>query len=123
MRMKRFALVFFLMVFGFCGMAMAQEPTEAVTIDPVVVAAILAIVGGGLVTTITNLIKSALKVSGTLAVIINGLVAIATTAIYFLFISPPFSWVKFALYAVVVFGEATGYYHIYAKTKAEIELK
>jgi len=118
MSIKKFSFIFLILFFGLCVGAFAQEPVPGNAIDPVVVAAILAIVGGGLVTTITNLLKSALKASGTFAVIINGLVAVVTTGVYFLFISPPFSWPKFALYAVVVFGEATGYYHIYAKSKS-----
>lgn len=109
--------VFLLFFVVLAAMAFAQETPEGVVVEPTVLSAILVLVGGGVVTTITGLIKTLLKASGILAVIINGLVAVGATAVYFLILNPPFNLPKFILYAVVVFGEATGYYHFYKTQK------
>jgi hypothetical protein len=85
------------------------------SIDPITMDALLILITGGIVTTITQIIKSLLKATGTLALILTGLIAVAATAAYFFIINPPFDLVKFAFYAVVIFGEATGYYHLYRK--------
>lgn len=82
-----------------------------IIVDPAVVAAILAIVGGGIASLITQLIKNALHLDGWKAVVLTGVACLACTAIYFLIIAPPFVLGSFLIYAVVVFGEATGYYH------------
>lgn len=82
------------------------------TIDPKVVQAIMALVTGGIVTIIVQFIKTKLNITGTWAVVLTGAVCAACTAVYFLWIAPPFSLVPFVIYAVVVFGEATGFYHL-----------
>jgi hypothetical protein len=99
-------------------LALAQEATTGTSIDPDKLAALLVFVGGGIVTAITGILKSLLKATGTLAVILTGVVAVAATAIYFLFIdpmTPSFNVLAFVLYAVVVFGQATGFFHFYKK--------
>lgn len=84
-----------------------------IVVDPIVLAAIMTLVGSGLVAFLTQLIKNGLHLEGTKAVILTGAVAVVTTAVYFLFLSGihPFPIIQFVVYAVVVFGEATGYYH------------
>jgi hypothetical protein len=104
------SMLFVLAIFG-----MAQEPTAAPSIEPTTMDAILLLVGGGIVTTITQLLKGLFKASGIGAVILAGIVAVLATAAYFLFLNPPFVFPVFALYAVAIFGEATGLFHFYQK--------
>jgi hypothetical protein len=85
-------------------------------VDPLVVMAIMALVTGGVASLVTQLLKNALKLSGTGACVLTGVVAVACTAVYFLLIVPPFVLGTFVIYAVVVFGEATGYFHIFKPT-------
>jgi hypothetical protein len=82
-----------------------------IVVDPMVVAAILSLAGGGVVSVITQLLKNLLKLEGVAAVILTGAIGVACVAAYFLIIAPPFVFLNFAIYAVVVFGEATGWYH------------
>ena len=82
-----------------------------ITVDPVVVASILALVTGGVASLIVQIIKNALKISGFGAIILTAVVCLGCTAVYFLLIAPPFVLGAFLLYSIVVFGEATGYYH------------
>jgi hypothetical protein len=94
----------------------AQDPVDpAPSLDPTQMEAILVLVAGGVVTLITAGLKKLTGATGVLARILTGVIAIGATAIYFFFISPPFVLVKFLLYAVAIFGEATGYYHFYQK--------
>ena len=95
--------------------AMAQEPAVAPSIEPATLEAILVLVAGGIVTTITQLLKGVFKATGIGAVILTGIVAVIATAAYFLFLNPPFAFPTFALYAVAIFGEATGLFHFYQK--------
>lgn len=85
-----------------------------VVIDPLVVTAIVSLVGGGIASLITQIIKNALKISGVAAVVLTAVVCLGCTAVYFLIIAPPFILGSFIVYSVVVFGEATGYYHFFA---------
>lgn len=87
------------------------------TIDPITMDALILLVTGGIVTTITQLIKAATKATGTLALVITGAVAVLATGGYFFIIDPPFELVKFIFYGVVVFGQATGLYHFYRKDR------
>jgi hypothetical protein len=99
------------------GLAQDETPTTP-AVDPDKVAALLVFLGGGIVTTIVELLKKVTKATGILAVLITGFVAVAGTAIYFVFIdpmTPAWNWLSFALYALVIFGEATGFYHIYQR--------
>ncbi len=112
--MKRAYLFLFVLLALAAIPAMAQV-TDGPSIEPTTMEAILVLVGGGLVTAITGLLKSAFKLTGTGAVILTGVVAVIATAAYFLFINPPFDVLKFALYGVAIFGEATGYFHIYKR--------
>lgn len=96
---------------------LAQTTTNP-TIDPTTVEAILVIVGGGIATLITQLLKSAFKLTGFVALLLAGVVGIGATAAYFLFIHPPFEFWTFVLYSLVIFGEATGLYHLYQKRTA-----
>ena len=102
-------------------LAQTTEPVKifGMEVDPAVVAGLFTFVGGGIVTSLTQLLKGWLKVQGTLAVVVCGLVAVAATAVFFLLISPPFVLGKFIVYAVVIFGEATGYYHFYGPAVAK----
>jgi hypothetical protein len=111
--MKRF--LFFLAVVLTLTLPMAAQTVEAPTVDPTTVEAILVILGGGIVTLITQVLKKALKAEGFLVLMITGIVGIGVVAVYFLFIQPPLVLVEFLLYSVVVFGEATGLYHLYQK--------
>lgn len=95
--------------------ALIQDEGAAVPIeiDQDIVIAIMALVSGGIASLITQLVKKALKLEGVGAGILTAVACIACTGIYFLIIAPmhPFQLLPFALYAFVVFGEATGYYH------------
>lgn len=85
-----------------------------IIVDPLVVAAIISLAGGGVVSVVTQLLKGLLKLEGTAAVILTGLIGVACVAAYFLIIAPPFVFLNFVVYAVVVFGEATGWYHFFS---------
>jgi hypothetical protein len=86
-------------------------------VDPLVVAEIMALVTGGVASLVTQLIKTWLKLSGTAARILTGAVAVGCTAAYFGLIAPPFVLGTFLIYAVVVFGEATAFFHIFGPGK------
>ncbi len=113
--MKRnLILLFAFVVLMAVPLAAAQADTGP-SIEPATMEAILILIAGGIVTTLTGLLKSVLKLTGTGAVVLTGAVAVAVTAVYFLFFNPPFEVLKFLLYAAAAFGEATGYYHIYKR--------
>ena len=84
--------------------------------DPLVVQAIMALVTGGIASFITQLIKKALHLTGPGAVVLTAVVCLVCTGGYFILIAPPFVFLNFIIYAVVVFGEATGYYHLFQPT-------
>lgn len=114
---KSFFLILSILILG--SLALAQdEPVTAPAIDPDKIAAILVFLGGGIVTAITQAIKALLKVTGTMAVIVTGIISVLGTGAYFLFIDPmipSWNWLSFLLYAVVIFGQATGFFHFYQK--------
>ena len=95
----------------------AQEPSAPVEVEPTKVEAILAIFGGGLVTLVTQGLKKLFKATGFFSGIITGFVAVATTGVYFLVVDPlkPWNWLVFGIYAFVIFGEATTWWHLYRK--------
>jgi uncharacterized membrane protein YeaQ/YmgE (transglycosylase-associated protein family) len=103
---------------GLLAVPVFAQDKEGPTIDPTAMEAILIILSGGVVTLVTQLLKNKLGWTGFLAQILSGVIGIAVVGVYFLFINPPFELAKFALYAVVVFGEATGLYHFYQKRTA-----
>jgi len=123
--MKKWRLVFVLLfvMAAFAVSAFAQDEPAGPTVNPVKVSAILLLATGGVAALLTQLAKSWFKWTGTLAVILNGFVGVVCTGIYFLLIDPmsPWNWVSFVLYSVVVFGEATAYYHFYAKAAAAVK--
>jgi len=116
----RFSTFLFLTLFALIAFSLplAAQTESGPSLDPTTMEAILVLIGGGIVATITGLLKSALKATGAGAVILAGAVAVVTTAAYFLFLNPPFEVLKFLLYAVAAFGEATGYYHFYQRKTA-----
>jgi len=83
------------------------------TIDPGVVAAILAVAGIG-VTGLTEMIKRLFKASGIVAYIISLIVSAGATA-FVLIQAGSFAWVSFAIYTIVVFVEANGLYKVIKK--------
>lgn len=95
----------------------AQEPPvrSGPSLDPTTMEAILVLVGGGIVTLLTEGFKKLTKATGILAVLETGFVAVLATGFYFLVLHPPFDLAKFILYGVAIFGEATGYFHFYQK--------
>jgi hypothetical protein len=111
--MKRMYLMLF--VLALLAIPAMAQTEDGPSINPTTMGAILVLIEGGLVTGVTALLKSAFKATGTGAVVLTGVVAIAATAVYFLFLNPPFEVMKFILYAVAAFGEATGFYHIYRR--------
>jgi len=87
------------------------------TVDVLAVQGIMALVSGGIASLVTQLLKGKVQffASGIGAVVLTALVCLASTAIYFQWVAPlavPFTLVNFAIYSVVVFGEATGFYHL-----------
>jgi hypothetical protein len=108
------------------ALAIAQEqPTAApstvslfgITVTSDNMNAILAILSGGIVAFLTQVIKKKIfkdKIKGVVSVLFTIVMTGAVTAVYFLFIHPmsPWSWATFGLYVAAVFGESTGYYHL-----------
>lgn len=82
------------------------------SLNPAIVAAIMAVVTGGVASILTQLIKKALKLGGIGALVLTAVVCTGCTAFYFLVLAPPFALLTFIIYDVVVFGEATGLYHL-----------
>jgi hypothetical protein len=111
-------LILFLAVLVLLAVPVLAQTTTGPTIDPTTVEAILVIVGGGIAALITQLLKGAFKLTGFGALLLAGVVGIGATAAYFLFIHPPFEFWSFVLYSLVIFGEATGFYHFYQKRTA-----
>jgi len=87
--------------------------------NPEIVLAILAIFGIGVIG-VVEFIKRILKTEGQTVVnfVITGVVSFAATAIY-LVQSSTFSIGLLILYGFLVFGEASGLYHVYAKNKTD----
>jgi hypothetical protein len=86
------------------------------TIDVTIVSAILAVIGGGVVTAVTQAFKKWLGIEGGWkAMALAGLLSVAATA-YILATLHVFTVAALIPYALVVFGEATGLYHLTGKT-------
>jgi len=87
-------------------------------IDPAVVTAIMALFGIGVIGIIET-IKRILGTQGKTVVniIITAVASLAATAAY-LASSNIFTWPLFVIYGALVFGEASGLYHIFAKKTA-----
>jgi hypothetical protein len=109
---------------GFIAMpALAQESTTVsifgVQIEVTTVDALVALLGGGLVTLIVQFLKTKIKViaTGVGAFVFTVFVTFAATAIYFLVIHPmvPWVWLQYIVYAGAVLGESTGWFHLYKK--------
>jgi uncharacterized membrane protein YeaQ/YmgE (transglycosylase-associated protein family) len=113
--------LFFLLLVLVMGVGLfAQDPTPppGPALDPTTVEAILVIVTGGVVSLLTGVLKNLLKVTGVMAQVLAGIVGVAVVGVYFIFLHPPFQLATFALYSVVIFGEATGWYHLYKRSTA-----
>jgi hypothetical protein len=82
-----------------------------VVVNPVTLAAIVSLVGGGIVSLLTQLIKNTLHLAGVGAVILTAVICLICTGGYFLIVAPPFIFGTFLVYSIAVFGIATGYYH------------
>lgn len=127
------ALALMLVAFVMLSMpilAKAQtEPTTVtvlgVEIEVTTANAIVALVGGGIVTMIVQFVKKkvAFVADGVGAVVFTVFTTYAVTGIYFLVLSPmhPWVWPKYVVYGLCVFGESTGAYHIYKKAKAALK--
>ena len=86
--------------------------------DPAIVTAIMALFGIGVIGIIET-IKRVLGTQGKKVVnlIITAVASLATTAAY-LASSDIFTWPLFIIYGILVFGEASGLYHVFAKKTA-----
>jgi len=87
-------------------------------IDPALVSAIMALFGIGVI----GVIETVKRIFGTtgkavLNLIITAVVSLAATAAYLAY-SNIFTWPLFIIYGILVFGEASGLYHIFAKKTA-----
>ena len=83
------------------------------TIDLGIVSAILAVAGIG-VTGLTEMIKRFFKASGIWAYVISLVVSAGATA-FILIQAGSFAWIPFAVYTILVFGEANGIYKVIKK--------
>lgn len=82
------------------------------TIDQSVLSAILAVIGGGVVTAIVQAVKKWLKIEGGWqAMLLAAVLSLGATA-YILLTLHVFTVAALALYGLIVFGEATGLYHL-----------
>ena len=86
--------------------------------DPAIVAAIMALFGIGVI----GIIESVKRIFGTtgkkvLNLIITAVVSLAATAAYLVY-SNIFTLPVFIIYGLLVFGEAAGLYHVFAKKTA-----
>lgn len=88
------------------------------TIDQNTVAAILALLGGGLVTALTQALKKWLKIDGGWkAMALAAILSIGGTA-YVLVSAGAFTVFTLLIYSAVVFGTTTGLYRLSAKSTA-----
>jgi len=82
------------------------------TIDQNVLSAILAVIGGGVVTAVVQALKKWLKIDGGWkAVALAAVLSIGATA-YILVTLHVFTVPALVLYGLIVFGESTGLYHL-----------
>ena len=112
--MKRFFL--FWAVVLLLALPVVAQPTEGPSIDPTTLEAILVIVSGVVVSMVTQVLKKVLGWTGTLARVLDGGIGVVVVAVYFLFLNPPFDVFRFILYALVIFGESSGFYHLVKRT-------
>ena len=87
-------------------------------IDPTIVTAIMALFGIGVI----GIIETVKRIFGTAGkavvnLIITTAVSLAATAAYLAY-SNIFTWPLFIIYGILVFGEASGLYHVFAKKTA-----
>jgi len=87
------------------------------TVDPAVVTAIMALFGMGVIGIVQTL-KRILHVEGIGAIILTVVVSFAATAIYLLQ-AQMFSVLALIVYGFIVFGEASGLYHVFSRTKTD----
>ena len=87
--------------------------------DPTVITAIMALFGIGVIG-IIEFIKRILKTEGQAVVnfVIAFVVSFGATAAY-LVQAQSFSIIALIVYGLIVFGEASGLYHVYAKMKKD----
>jgi hypothetical protein len=89
---------------------------ETMTIDQSTLAAILALLGGGLVTALTQALKKWLGIEGGWkAMALAALLSIGGTA-YVLVSAGAFTVLALVIYSAVVFGTTTGLYKLSAKS-------
>ncbi len=82
------------------------------TIDQNVLSAILAVISGGVVTAIVQAVKKWLKIEGGWqAMLLAAVLSLGATA-YILVTLHVFTVAALVLYGLIVFGEATGLYHL-----------
>ena len=114
--MKR--LFLFLAVFCFfsLGLALAAQAAEPPSVDPTTLEAILVLISGVVVSLVTQALKKILGWTGTLARVLDGAIGIVVVAVYFQFLNPPFDMLRFVLYALIIFGESSGFYHLVKRT-------
>ena len=92
------------------------------SIDQTVLAAVIAFIGGPLVSLLVQGIKTVLKLSGVGAIILTGVVALGGTA-YVLVSLHAFTILAFIIYGAIVVGEATGLYHFTPVSSTGIQAK
>ncbi len=105
--------------------ALAQDPAPesetilGVQVDPVMILAIVAIVGGGIVSVIVQFVKKKIAFinQGVGAFLFTAVLSYGVTAAWFLGLHPmrPWLWPTFAVYGLCVVGEATGAFHLIKK--------
>jgi len=84
-------------------------------IQPEIITAILALFGIGVIGIIQTL-KRLLKLDGTGAIVLTFIVSFVATAVY-LIQAHTFSLLALLIYGLLVFGEASGLYHVFKKSE------
>ena len=84
------------------------------SVDPEIFAAIMAIFGVGVIG-IVETVKRILKLDGAGALIATAVVSFGATAAYLVQTSS-FAVVSLIIYGLIVFGEASGLYHVFKRT-------
>ena len=98
--------------------APVTAPAAPVTIDPIVVAAILALLGSGIVTALVQAIKTWLKIQGGWAMVLAAVLSIGASA-YVLIQQNIFTMIGLVIYSAVVFGSSTGLFKLTAGAPAK----
>jgi len=78
--------------------------------DPKIVAVILALIAGPIVSFVIQAVKSWLKWEDAKALALSAVIAFGATAYYLLLVSHTFSLINFIGYGLLVFIESTGIY-------------